>query len=109
MFTGERIRIRDLRLDLKPGLRELYLFKVMHEPKECSRLTWTGDTADREFCLTLRTDNIERIADWRLHTTVSGAAHPVWSATTNDILQIYKLIDSLPLPLKPDTATRPPA
>ena len=95
MYKENKIRTKDLRLDKCPSLRELYLFKVMHEPNTYSRLSWPDSRRDGEFCLIINTDNMERIADWRLHLTTRISTAQIWSATTNDVLQVFKAVSTL--------------
>ncbi len=95
MYKENKIRTKDLRLDKYPSLRELYLFKVMHEPHTYSRLSWPDKRRDGEFCLIISTDNLGRIADWRLHLTTRICTSQIWSATTNDVLQVCKAVSTL--------------
>ena len=60
-----------------------------------SKLIWPHPVAAREFCLTMSSTNVNRIADWQLHLTGPHESVKIWSISTNDVLQIHKLIASL--------------
>jgi hypothetical protein len=92
MLTQQKVRDVKLILDKCPSLQELYLVKVMDASHGCSKLIWPHGLSEREFCLTMRSDNPSSIADWQLELTGNRESVRIWSASTNDVLQIYKLV-----------------